>query len=90
MLIVYLYIPTNFHIAMSIEVQLVIEDDFRWVLCFGRAAFESKYIAPEHGNVYYIHGNNGEKTFKYNSAIITADAFLHDAVVSFHLLDVFI
>ena len=86
----YLHIFTKFHLAVSIEVQFAIEYDFRWTLCFGHATFEGKHGAPEHGCVYLFYDNDGREMFEWNSIVVTANSFLHSAVVSLDFWDMFV
>ena len=55
MFFVCLHVLTEFHLAMSVEVQFAVEYDFRWALHFGDATLQGKYVAPEHGCVDHVY-----------------------------------
>ena len=60
MLLMCLYVLTKFYLAISIEVQLAIEYDSRWALCFGHATLEGKHVAPEYGGDHFYDHNGGK------------------------------
>ena len=90
MLLVCLYILTEFYLAMSIEVQLAIVYYFRWALCFGHATLEGEHVAPEHGGIYHFYDHDGGQMIKWDYIVIALNLVLQDAVVSLDFWDVFV
>ena len=80
-----LYVLTEFHRAMSVEVQFTIEYDFRWALCLGDATLQGQHVAPEHGYVYYFYGYDREQVIKRDCVVIATNSVFDGAVVSLNL-----
>ena len=86
MLLVYLYAFTEFHLAMSIEVQFAIEYDFKWALCFGHVTIEGGHSVPEHNGVYHFYYHDGGKVIKSDYVVVAANLVPHGTVLSVELV----
>ena len=82
MFFVCLHVLTKLHLAVSVEVQLAVEYDFRWALCFGDATLQGKHVAPEHGCVYHFYDYDRGEVIKRDYVVIALNSVLHDAVAS--------
>ena len=90
MLFMSLYVLTKFHLAMSIEVQSAVENNFRWALSLRHAALEGKHITPKHRSIHHFNYNNRGKMVKWEDAVVSTDTLFDCAVESFYFWDMFI
>ena len=81
-LLVCLYVFTEFHLVMSIEVQFEIEYDLRRALGFGHSTLEGKHAAPEHGCIYHLYYYDGEEVVKPDHVVTAENLVFCSAVVS--------
>ena len=90
MFFVCLHVLTKLHLTVRIEVQLVVEYDFRWALRFGDATLQGKHVAPEHGCVYHFYYYDRRQVVKQNYVAIAVNPVLDGTVILLNLWDVLV
>ena len=75
---------------MSVEVQLAVEYDSRWALCFGDATLQGEHVALEHGCVYYFYYCDRRQVVKQDHVVIAANPVLDGTVILLNLRDVLV
>ena len=90
MFFVHFYILTKFHLAVSVEVQLAVECDFRWALRFGDATLQREHAASEHGCIYYLFFYDRRQVVKQDYIVLATNPVLDGRVISLNLWDVLI
>ena len=90
MVFVCLQVLTEFHLAVSVEVQLVVEYGLRWALRLGDATLQGKHVASEHGCVYHFYYYDRRQVVKRYYVVIVANPVLDGTVVSLNLWDMLV
>jgi hypothetical protein len=85
-----LHVLTEFHFAVSVEVQFAVEYDLKWALRLGDATLQGKNVAPEHGCVYHFYHYDRRQVIKRDYVVIAVNSVFDGSVVLFNLWDVLV